>query len=584
MPTTLRYRLRLPAGLITLCLAFALQCLSAAAVAADNPAWSRFAADFVEGTFKAQPYFAVQMGRHEFDGRMPDWSRAGIEAEIQRLKDTRAAAMAFAGDSLTEDQQFERDYIVAVMDNNLFWLAKAGFPFRNPAWYVNQLDPEVYLSREYAPLETRLAGYIGYAKAIPKIAESIRANLRTPLPKSYVEYGISGFGGFAEFYRNDVPKVFAAIKDAALQQELAAANTAAADAMLALKDWLVTQRDSANDSFALGTDLYAAMVRDTEGLDLPVAAIEAAGRADLERNSAALKQACAQFAPGHSVRDCVSKVQARKPGAGPVAGARAQLAALRKFVEDKGIVSIPGTEAALVAESPPYNRQNSAYITTPGPYEKNIPFVYNISPPDPAWTPEEQAAYIDGEAELLNTSVHEVWPGHFLQFLHSNRAQSRIGQLWVGYAYAEGWAHYTEELMWDMGLGNGNQENHIAQLLDALWRNVRLVSSIGLHTQGMTTDASEKMFQEYAYTDPGNARQQARRGTYDPAYLNYTLGKLMIRKLRDDWVAKQMAGKSGTDPKAWWRAFHDEFLSHGGPPIPMLRKVMLGVDDKGLLL
>jgi uncharacterized protein (DUF885 family) len=584
MSINLHHRLRLPAGLITLCFALALQCISAAAVAVDNPAWTRFASEFVESTFKAQPYFAVQMGRHEFDGQMPDWSRAGIAAEIQRLRDARAAAMAFAGESLSADQQFERDYLVSVTDNNLFWLASAEFPFRNPAWYVNQLDPEVYLSREYAPLEKRLAGYIGYAKAIPNIAASIRANLRTPLPKSFVEYGISGFGGFAEFYRNDVPKVFASITDPALQKDLAAANSAAADAMQSLKDWLVTQRANATGSFALGSELYAAMVKDTEGVDMPVAAIEAAGRADLERNSAALKQACAEFAPGQTVRDCVNKVQARKPANGPVAGARAQLATLRKFVEDKGIVSIPGPEQALVAESPPYNRQNSAYITTPGPYENNIPFVYNISPPDPAWTPEEQAAYIDGEAELLNTSVHEVWPGHFLQFLHSNRAKSRIGELWVGYAFAEGWAHYAEEMMWNMGLGNGNPENHIAQLLDALWRNVRLLSSIGLHTHGMTTDASEKMFQEYAFSDPGNARQQASRGTYDPAYLNYTLGKLMIRKLRDDWVAKQMAGKTGADPKSYWRAFHDEFLSHGGPPIPLLRRLMMGSDDKGPLL
>ena len=146
----------------------------------------------------------------------------------------------------------------------------------------------------------------------------------------------------------------------------------------------------------------------------------------------------------------------------------------------------------------------------------------------------------------------------------------------MGYAYAEGWAHYTEELMWDMGLGNGNPENHIAQLLDALWRNVRLLSAIGLHTRGMTTAESEKLFQDYAFSDVGNARQQAARGTYDPGYLNYTLGKLMIRKLRDDWVAKQMAGKADADPRAYWRAFHDQFLSFGGPPVPLVRRAMLG--------
>jgi hypothetical protein len=378
--------------------------------------------------------------------------------------------------------------------------------------------------------------------------------------------------------------VFAAVDDTALQQRFTAANDAAAAAMDELKTWLESRRITADDGYALGPELFAAMIRDTEGLDMPIAAIEAAGRADLERNTVALKQACAQFAPGEPVPECVAKVQARKPTGGPVAGARAQLAALRQFVVDKGIVTIPGTEEALVAESPPYNRQNSAYITTPGPYELNIPFVYNISPPDPAWTLEEQAAYIDGEAELLNTSVHEVWPGHFLQFLHSNRSKSIVGRLWVGYAFAEGWAHYAEEMMWDMGLGNGNPENRIAQLLDALWRNVRLASSIGLHTQGMTTGESEKLFQQYAFSDAGNARQQARRGTYDPAYLNYTLGKLMIRKLRDDWVARQMADNPGADPKTYWRAFHDKFLSYGGPPIPLVRKAMLDADDMGPLL
>jgi hypothetical protein len=556
----------------------------AGGITAEDPGWNAFLAAYVEDTLKAQPYFAVQMGRHDFDGRMPDWSRAGIAAEIARLRKARAAAAAFGVSSLSAAQQFERDYLIAVIDNNLYWLAKAEFPFRNPAWYVNQLDPEVYLSREYAPLEKRMAGYTGYAEAIPAISANIQANLRTPLPKSYVEYGIAAFGGFAAFFRSDVPKVFAAVDDTALQQRFTAANDAAAAAMDELKTWLESRRITADDGYALGPELFAAMIRDTEGLDMPIAAIEAAGRADLERNTVALKQACAQFAPGEPVPECVAKVQARKPTGGPVAGARAQLAALRQFVVDKGIVTIPGTEEALVAESPPYNRQNSAYITTPGPYELNIPFVYNISPPDPAWTLEEQAAYIDGEAELLNTSVHEVWPGHFLQFLHSNRSKSIVGRLWVGYAFAEGWAHYAEEMMWDMGLGNGNPENRIAQLLDALWRNVRLASSIGLHTQGMTTGESEKLFQQYAFSDAGNARQQARRGTYDPAYLNYTLGKLMIRKLRDDWVARQMADNPGADPKTYWRAFHDKFLSYGGPPIPLVRKAMLDADDMGPLL
>jgi uncharacterized protein (DUF885 family) len=219
----------------------------------------------------------------------------------------------------------------------------------------------------------------------------------------------------------------------------------------------------------------------------------------------------------------------------------------------------------------------------PGPYEKNVAYVYCISPPDPSWSQQEQLQYITGEALTRNTTVHEVWPGHFLQFLHSNRAASLIGRLYVGYDYAEGWAHYAEELMRDAGIGQGDPEMTIAQLSDALRRDVRLLSSIGLHTEGMSVAESERLFRDVAFKDPGNARQQAARGTYDPAYLNYTLGKLEIRKLRDDWIARQIAGKADAQPRAYWKSFHDRFLSYGGPQIPLLRRDMLPGDTGPLL-
>ena len=219
-------------------------------------------------------------------------------------------------------------------------------------------------------------------------------------------------------------------------------------------------------------------------------------------------------------------VNARKPTEGPVQGARDQLAGLKKFIIEEKLVTIPSDEEALVDESPPFNRWNFAYIDIPGPYEKGLPSTYYIAPPDPSWTADEQADYLPGESNLLFISVHEVWPGHFLQFLHSNRSRSRFSQVFVGYAFAEGWAHYTEEMMWDVGLGNGDPATHIGQLLNALMRNARYLSAIGLHSGTMTVEESEKLFLEKAFQDPGSARQQAARGTFDPAYLNYTLGKL----------------------------------------------------------
>ena len=534
--------------------------------------WDKFAAQFVEDSFKAQPFFAVQAGRHEFDGRMPDWSAAGLGTEVARLQAAHAQAAAFNAATLTPSQRFDRQLVLYTTTNDLFWLQQAKFPFTNPAWYIDRLDPEVYLSRNYAPPATRLKGYIGYARAIPQLAADIRANLHTPLPKTFVERGISGFGGFATFYRNDVPKVFASVQDEAAQKDLQEADAAAAKAMDDLSKWLRSERAHATGNFALGEPLFVAMLQSTEQVDTPVAQLVAIGKADLDRNVQALKQACAQFLPQASLRTCTAKMQADKPPAGPVEAARQQLVDLKAFIQERHIVTIPGTEEAHVAEAPPYNRNNFAYIAVAGPYERGVASTYNIAPPDPAWSKKEQAEYIPGRADLLYTSVHEVWPGHFLQFQSSNRNPSKIAALWLSYAYVEGWAHYAEEMMWEEGLGNGDAEQHIGQLTNALLRDVRFLSAIGLHTQGMTVAQSEKMFEASAFANPGDARQQAARGTYDPGYLNYTLGKLMIRRLREDWVAKQ----AGSDPKAHWKDFHDKFLSYGGPPIPLARKEMVG--------
>ena len=549
--------------------------------ATARSAWNEFAPAFIEGYFKSHPFFAVQAGRHEFDGQMSDWSAAGFQKEVDRLKQMRTQAEGISAAALEPTQRFEREYLLSVIDNELFWVDQARAPFKNPAWYINNLDPEVYLSREYAPLEKRLTGYLGYARAIPQLAAQIRANLQTPLPKPLIDRGIEGFGGFAEFFRTQVPKVFASIKDEQAQKELRDANSAAAKAMEDLKTWLVAERKKGTDSFALGDTLYAAMLKQTERVDVPIADLEGLGRADLERNTAALKAACEEFLPKGTLRACIDKMSANKPKGGAVEGARALLKDLKAFVIEKDVVTIPGTEEALVAESPPYNRGNFAYINIPGPYEKGVPSVYNISPPDAKWTAKERQAYIPGIARLTFTSAHEVWPGHFLQFLHANRNPSKIAALFVGYAYAEGWAHYCEEMMWEEGYGNGSPEIHIGQLTDALLRDVRFLSSIGMHTHGMTLAQSEKMFLESAYQDPGNARQQAARGTYDPAYLNYTLGKLMIRKLRADWVAQKTSGDAKAEPMKNWKAFHDTFLSYGGPPIPLVRKAMVG--DQGSL-
>jgi uncharacterized protein (DUF885 family) len=540
---------------------------------AQAETWDEFVSRQIEAHISAHPQWAVTQGRHEFDGQLPDWSRAAFEKEVARLHKARDEAMAFTDEQLGAEKTYQREYLVSRIDQDLFWVEKAEWPFRNPeyyfGWLTDSLDPSAYIALDYGPIEDRLRAFTTYLKNVPKAVAQIRDNLAMPMPRTWLQLGIDGFGGYATYFKDDVPVIWASVEDEELQQAFASANNGAIEAMQGMADWLKSNLSTATEDYALGPDLFKAMLWDTERVDISLEELEAIGRADMARNLQNLNEACAEFAPGESIQKCFAKMSGNKPQDGSVESARDQLEEIRKFIVQEDLVSIPGTEEARVDEAPPYARSNFAYINIPGAWEKNQPSTYYISPPNPAWPEDVQASYIAGEADLLFTSVHEVWPGHFLNFLHANRASFFYGRVFVGYAFAEGWAHYTEEMMLEAGLREGDPEARIGQISNALLRNARFISTIGLHTQGWSVEDSERFFREEAFQSAGTAIQQAARGTYDPAYLNYTMGKLMIKRLRDDWSATRGGRKA-------WREFHDTFLGYGGPPIPLVRKQMMG--------
>ena len=542
---------------------------------ASNAKWDSYVEQFLTDYFTANPTFGVIQGRHEFDGKFPDWSADGLSKEIARLKSEREKASAFKDDQLDERQRF--DYLISQIDKDLIWLETADQPHINPYYYADSIDPDVYVSREYAPLETRIKAYTTYAKNVPAALEQIKSNLKPPLAMNLIKIGRQTIGGLADFYEKDVVKIFEPVADQQSQADFKTANEAATKAIRDFDSWLASQEATATNNFALGPDKFKAKLKQTEGVDIDLAQLEEIGKKDLQRNLDAMKVECDKFAPGMTLIECSNKASEHKAeGSDVVQAATAQLADLRKFIQEKDIVTLPGTEECKVKQAPPYKAWNFAYINIPGPYEKNLPSIYYVSPPDPKWDKKKQDEYVPGKGSLLFTSVHEGYPGHFLQFLHANRSKSKFGQVFVGYAYAEGWAHYTEEMMYDAGLGAGDAELHIGQLQEALLRDVRFISAIGLHTKGMTVEESKKMFLEQGLRSEGEAEQQSARGTFDPAYLNYTMGKLMIKKLREDWTSSR-GGRSA------WKQFHDAFLSYGGPPIPLVRKAMMGKDDKGPL-
>lgn len=547
-------------------------------VGMSESGWEEFTGEFIEDLFVAEPTRAVWAGRHEFDGQLQDVSSPAIRERGDMLRRyAQRAREEFSAEALSTEQALERRHLVAAIEGMLFSVEVAESHLRNPSWYAGPLSPSVYVSREYAPGDERLAALTSHLKKIPDYLQQVRGTLEPPFPRPFVRTALVNFGGLASHLEDDAPGLFADVADEELQAAFAEALAPAVQALRDIETWLELRLEDATGDFALGEERYRELLWRRYRIALDWKTLKNVAQADLRRNLEQLRATCQLIDPEITIADCAALVRKDKPEQGAVARANEQLPELKAFLIQADIIGIPSDETAFVAEAPAYRRTNSAYIEIPGAYEEGLPAIYYIAGPDPEWPPEVQRQYVPGEADLLNTSVHEVWPGHFLHSLYVKRSDNFIGTILRNGMLSEGWAHYTEELMQEAGLGDGQPLLKLGQILDALMRDVRFLSSIGLHVEGMSVETSQQMFAELAYLDPGNAQQQALRGTYDPGYFVYTLGKLIIVKMREDWTADRGG-------RAAWKEFHEKLLSLGHAPLPVLREAMMGPDDPGPLL
>jgi uncharacterized protein (DUF885 family) len=304
----------------------------------------------------------------------------------------------------------------------------------------------------------------------------------------------------------------------------------------------------------LGKDRYQKLILAQEGVNVPLDAFKKMAETNMEAN----KQAYDQFA---------AKTKWTYPKDMLLAATKL-VTESRQFVIDHHIATLATQDNAEVRESPPYMRWNSASLNASGPFDTAHRAFYYITPPDPTWTKEQQAGYLLPNGVLLSTTIHEVYPGHFLQGRWLEKAPTRAQKMIGAYSYIEGWAHYIEQMMIEEGFHKDDAEGHLGQLSDALLRNCRFKASIGLHTEGMTVAQAEKMFHDECHQDEATAHEQAVRGTFDPGYFAYTFGKLEILALREE--AKEKLGS-----KFSLQRFHDALLSHGAAPIPMLHDRVL---------
>jgi uncharacterized protein (DUF885 family) len=545
------------------------------------------AEEYVKTYLAAHPLQGTALGLHEYDGKISDYSRLAIDAELSRLRRFDDRLAKFDPAKLSLRQSIDLRILQAAVKRELFEIQDMSVFERNPMVYARAGDVNVYIKRNFAPLEDRVRSLVAIESQIPNILIAARTNLEEKLPKPFIELAIQIARGSADFLKKDLVAAVSGLKDEQLRVAFQAANRKAANALSDYATWLEREKlPKATLDFALGEEKFGRFLAQTELVNLPPQKVLEIGMAQLKAEQEAFAEAAKKIDPNKPAIEVFKQIQSEHPAPDKLIPDIAKdLDQLRKYVVNRRLVGIPSEVRAKVKETPQYLRATSfASMDTPGPFEKRATEAYYyVTPTEEDWPEQEKEEWLTAFNYYTSdvVSIHEVYPGHYVQFLHLNASTaSKVEKIFGSYAFIEGWAHYCEKLMIDEGFGSPSTSSpseddvkraakyRMAQADEALLRLCRLCVSIKVHTQNMSIDEATKFFQDNCYYEQKPARQEAMRATFDPGYLNYTLGKLQILKLRDDYKAQQ-----GDDFSL--QKFHNELLSHGMPPIRLLREIML---------
>jgi hypothetical protein len=549
------------------------------AVPAATVSFGSFVKSYYDGEYAAHPVTATSAGIHDYDSRVDDMSAGGQARNSARLHQALATLEAMDAHRLSPRDRDDREVLMGRIKGILLDDDTIQYWRSDPGRYSRVATSAVFelVHRDFAPLAERLRSAIAREREIPALLAAGKANIEHP-PRAFVEIAIRNIAGSINFYRDAAPNAFAAVEDPELKRDFATSNAAVIAAFEDYKVFLEGQLSKADGNFALKSDLFVQRLTDNEMVALPVRKLRDIALRQLHRDQAALKVAAHEVDASKSVAAVVEQVRGYHPSAEELLPtAQADLAGLRSFVSEHHIVSIPSDLLPRVEATPEFARATiSAAMDSPGPFErKATEAFYYVTPPDAGMAADKLEDYLQVYyfAGLQLISAHEVWPGHFMQYLtrRSHPEWSLARQLAHAQSTTEGWAHYTEQMMIDEGLGQGDPTMRVAQLEEALLRDCRFVGSIELHTGGKSVEDVAQLFMRECGTPQPEARREAYRGTGDPGYLNYTVGKLEILKLRDDYKKKMGAKFSLTE-------FHNRFLAAGLVPVKIIRREMMGMD------
>jgi uncharacterized protein (DUF885 family) len=541
-----------------------------------DAAFKSLASEVTQDFFKRHPSAATLLGVHTYDNQLEDYSASAFDAEATADSAFRARLLAVDTSTLSLEQQLDRQQLIHAMDATILSDRVIKPWAQNADSYSSGVTNAAYviMERNYAPAAQRLASLVAREKATVGALADARTNLVNP-PKIFTEIAIEQIDGNIKFFKNDVPAAFKDVTDPAALAEFKKSNGGVMKALADYKTFL--QHDllpKSAGSYALGAETYTKALAANEMVDVPLDRLLQIAEADRAKNEAAFQAAAKQINPSKPADSVLSSLQSDHPPADKLLQTtQGMLDSLRQFLVDHHIVTIPPGEPAHVKETPPFMRSTTtASMDTPGPFESaKLQGYYNMTLPDLRWPKGEQESYMKGwyYAAISNVSVHEVYPGHYIQFLYAKSFPTDVRKVFSANTNAEGWAHYDEQMMLDEGFHANDPKYRIAQLQDALLRDVRFIVGIKMHTQGLSVDDATKLFETQGHQPHPVAVAEAKRGAGDPLYGYYTMGKLMILKLRDDYKAKQ--GSAYT-----LQGFHDAFLTLGPLPLPLIRRALLG--------
>ena len=535
---------------------------------------------YFDDYFKANPSQATSVGFHQYDHQLEDFSLSAHQRNRRKLVEYLAAFQALNPRALSPLERDDREIMIVTIHSLLLEEDRVQMWRKNPDTYSSAVTSSIFalIKRDFAPPEERLRSVIEREKQISRALTQARGVLRTP-PKIYTRIAIEQLPGNIDFFQTTVPDAFKNVNDAVLLADFKQSNDAAIAALKDYQGWLQKNLlPRSRGTFAIGAENYRLKLLYDEMVDVPLPRLLKIGYAQLRKDQQALVETARRIDPKKKPEDVLKELERDHPTADTLlSSAQQQLDGLRQFLIDHKIITVPGGAQAKVVETPSFMRATTfASMDTPGPYEtKATEAYYNITLPDPSWSKEKQEEYLEGYNYplLSNVSVHEVWPGHYTQFLwvKNNPELSKTRKLTGAGSNAEGWAHYSEQMVLDEGLHNNDPRYRLAQLVDALLRDCRYLVGIKMHTQGMTTDEAKEFFVKEGHQVPVVGEMETKRGTGDPTYLMYTLGKLEILKLREDYKRRMGSAFSLQD-------FHDRFIKAGSPAVKIVRRELMGRD------